>query len=86
MAKLADEAARAELAALVDGPWRLRWYWRSDLEAIQNASRAVGHPDGHPAAEHRHYQPTDTWLPHPYEAGVTGRVWRYLPTPGAGGQ
>lgn len=76
---LIEQAARAELAVLADGPWRLRWYWRADLERMQRASRTVGHPDGHPAAELRAYRPTGEYLPHPHEPGVTGRAWRYTP-------
>ena len=34
---LADEAAVRELAALVDGPQALRWFWREDLEQMQAA-------------------------------------------------
>lgn len=72
--------AGRELAALVDGPWSPRWYWRSDLEAMQHAGRR--HPDGHPAAELRRYAPTDRFCDHPGEPDVTGRVWRYrLPVP-----
>lgn len=76
---LAEQAAGRELAVLVDGPFRLRWYWRDELEQMQQASRRVGHPDGHPAARMRGYQPTEQHQTHPLESGVTGRVWRYRP-------
>ena len=33
-----------ELAALVDGPRKLRWFWREDLEGMQAAARRMGHP------------------------------------------
>lgn len=74
---LAEQAARRELAALVDGPWAPRWYWRDELEAMQAASRSVGHPDGHPAAQLRCYRPTDGFRPHPEDAAASGREWRY---------
>ncbi|WP_075334732.1 hypothetical protein [Pseudonocardia sp. Ae717_Ps2] len=45
-----------ELAVLIDGPWRGRWYWRADLDAMQAAAHR--YPHGHPAAELRTYQPT----------------------------
>ncbi|WP_224392794.1 hypothetical protein [Pseudonocardia sp. ICBG1293] len=66
-----------ELAVLVDGPWRGRWYWADQLAAMQHA--AARYPDGHPAAELRTYTPTETWTEHPVEPGVTGRVWRHHP-------
>jgi len=75
MPGLAEQATGRELAVLGDGPFRLRWYWRDDLEAMQRASRR--HPDGHPAARMRGYAPTERHQPHPLERGVTGRVWRY---------
>lgn len=81
---LAEQAAHAELAVLADGPWAPRWYWRSDLEEMQQASRRVGHPDGHPAAELRAYKPTDQYRPHPLDPAVSGRVWRYRPTTDGG--
>ncbi|WP_075554422.1 hypothetical protein [Pseudonocardia sp. Ae505_Ps2] len=66
-----------ELAVLVDGPWRGRWYWRADLDAMQTAAHR--YPHGHPAAELRTYVPTGTWTEHPTEPEVTGRVWRHHP-------
>ncbi|OLM27872.1 hypothetical protein Ae717Ps2_7090 [Pseudonocardia sp. Ae717_Ps2] len=66
-----------ELAVLLDGPWRGRWYWRADLDALQTA--AGRYPHGHPAAELRAYAPTGTWTEHPTEPEVTGRVWRHHP-------
>ncbi|OLL89401.1 hypothetical protein [Pseudonocardia sp. Ae331_Ps2] len=66
-----------ELAVLVDGPWRGRWYWRADLDAMQTTAHR--HPHGHPAAELRTYAPTGTWTEHPTEPKVTGRVWRHHP-------
>lgn len=35
---LTGSAAR-ERAVLVDGPWAPRWYWRDELEAMQQAGR-----------------------------------------------
>lgn len=66
-----------ELAALVDGPWAPRWYWRDELEAMQRASRRMGYPGNHPSAVLRCYQPTEEFRPHPTEPDVTGRAWRY---------
>ena len=73
-------AGGRELAVLVNGPWAPRWYWRTDLEAMQEASRRTGHPDGHPAAELRGYRPTDQWVGHPAEPEVSGRAWRFRST------
>ncbi|WP_226360912.1 hypothetical protein [Pseudonocardia sp. ICBG1142] len=77
----AQVAAGRELAVLVDGPWRGRWYWAADLTAMQTASDR--YPDSHPAAELRTYAPTETWTEHPTEPEVTGRVWRHHPHPSA---
>ncbi|WP_226358782.1 hypothetical protein [Pseudonocardia sp. ICBG601] len=45
MSRLAVQVADGrELAVLVDGPWRGRWYWADDLAAMQDASRR--YPDG----------------------------------------
>lgn len=77
-----DQAARGtgrELVVLGDGPWARRWYWRDDLEAMQAASRHVGHPDTHPAGELRRYLPTDTHQAHPHHQGQSGRVYTYGP-------
>lgn len=68
-------AAGRELAALVNGPFRLRWYWRDELEQMQSASRRYA--DAHPAARLRRYRPTDEQCPQPIEPDVTGRAWRY---------
>ena len=76
---LAQQAVDRELAALVDGPFRLRWYWRDELEAMQEASRRIGYPDDHPAARMRGYQPSDARIPHPQVEGVEGRAWHYRP-------
>jgi len=76
-AALAEQAADRELAALVDGPRRLRWFWRDDLERMQAAARRMGHPLDHPAATYRCYHPTEQWVQHPTEPGVQGRAWRY---------
>ncbi|WP_226363364.1 hypothetical protein [Pseudonocardia sp. ICBG1142] len=70
-----------ELAVLVDGPWRGRWYWADDLAAMQHASRR--YPDGHPAAELRTYRPSNEFVPHPGEPEVTGRLWHHHPYPTA---
>ncbi|WP_226358805.1 hypothetical protein, partial [Pseudonocardia sp. ICBG601] len=74
-------ADRRELAVLVDGPWRGRWYWADQLTDMQTASRR--YPDGHPAAELRTYAPSGEFAPHPAEPEVTGRVWRHHPHPSA---
>jgi len=39
---LAEQATVRELAALVDGPRKLRWFWREDLENMQAAARRMG--------------------------------------------
>ena len=39
---LAEQATVRELAALVDGPRTLRWFWREDLENMQAAARRMG--------------------------------------------
>jgi hypothetical protein len=74
---LAEQAADRELAALVDGPRKLRWFWRDDLEGMQTAARRMGHPLDHPAATYRSYHPTEQWVVHPTEPDVRGRAWRY---------
>ena len=74
---LAEQATVRELAALVDGPRTLRWFWREDLENIQAAARRMGYPLEHPAATYRCYYPTGEWVEHPTEPGVQGRAWRY---------
>lgn len=68
-----------ELAALVDGPWAPRWYWRDELEAMQAASRRAGHPEGHPSAALRAYRPTGERVPHPHHPDHDGRAWRHHP-------
>jgi hypothetical protein len=68
-----------ELAVLVDGPWKHHWYYRDELEAMQEGSRAMNYPDDHPAAQLRHYRPTHSWQPHPFEVGASAREWRYSP-------
>ena len=35
---LAEQATVRELAALVDGPRKLRWFWREDLEGPSAAA------------------------------------------------
>jgi hypothetical protein len=74
---LAEQAADRELAALVDGPRTLRWFWRDDLEGMQDAARRMGHPLDRPAAVYRLYRPTEEWVAHPIEPGVQGRAWRH---------
>ncbi len=76
-----------QLVVLADGPWARCWYWRDDLEAMQQASRNVGYSDTHPAAVLRPYQPTDQHQAHPHNEGRSGRVYRFGPAqevPGAG--
>jgi len=80
---LAGQAAVRELAALVDGPQALRWFWREDLEQMQAAARRMGHPLDRPAAVYRLYRPTEEWVEHPTEPGVHGRAWRYHQPPAA---
>ena len=72
-----------ELAALVDGPQALRWFWREDLEQMQAAAQRMGHRLEHPAAVYRLYQPTQEWIAHPTEPGVHGRAWRHHQPPAA---
>jgi len=80
---LAEQATVRELAALVDGPRTLRWFWRGELEGMQAAARRMGHPLDHPAATYRRYHPTNEWVEHPTEPGVRGRAWRYQEPPTA---
>jgi len=80
---LADEAAVRELAALVDGPQALRWFWREDLEQMQAAAQRMGHPLEHPAAVYRRYRPTGEWVEHPTEPSVHARAWRHHQPPAA---
>ena len=74
---LAGQAQVRELAALVDGPQALRWFWRDELEQMQAAAQRMGHPLDRPAAVYRLYQPTGEWITHPTEPGVHGRTWRH---------
>jgi len=80
-ATLAEQAAARELAALVDGPRKSRWFWREDLEQMQAAARRMGHPPDRPAAVYRLYRPTQEWIAHPTEPGVHGRAWRHQEPP-----
>jgi len=80
-ASMAEQAAVRELAALVDGPQALRWFWREDLEQMQAAAQRRGHPLDRPAAVYRLYQPTQEWIAHPTEPGAHGRAWRYQEPP-----
>ena len=82
-ASLAEQAAVRELAALVDGPHKSRWFWREDLEQMQAAAQRMGHPLEHPAAVYRCYRPTQEWTTHPTEPGVHGRAWRHHEPPTA---
>ena len=68
-----------ELVVVADGPWAQRWYWRDDLEAMQTASRHVGHLGTHPAGQLRRYRPTDDQQPHPHNTERSGRIYRYGP-------
>ena len=74
---LAEQATVRELATLVDGPRKLRWFWRDELEGMQAAARRMGHSLHHPAATYRCYHPTDEWVEHPTEPDVLGRAWHY---------
>jgi len=80
---LAEQAAVRELAALVDGPQALRWFWREDLEQMQAAAQRRGHPPTHPAAVYRRYRPTQEWIAHPTEPDVHARAWRHHQRPAA---
>ncbi len=82
-ASLAEQAAVRELAALVDGPQALRWFWRDDLEQMQAAAQRMGHRLDRPAAVYRLYRPTQEWVEHPTEPGVHGRAWRHHQPPAA---
>ena len=82
-ASLAEQAAVRELAALVDGPQALRWFWREDLEQMQAAAQRRGHPPTHPAAVYRRYRPTQEWIAHPTEPDVHARAWRHHQRPAA---
>jgi hypothetical protein len=82
------------MAVLAEGgPWiGGAWYWRTELEARQQAER--GHRarasapkvnrDGGPLPGVRHYVPTQQWRTHPrgsepYYEGAAARVWAYYP-------
>jgi len=80
---LAEQAAVRELAALVDGPQALRWFWRDELEQMQAAAQRMGHRLDRPAAVYRLYRPTGEWVEHPTEPGVHGRAWRHHHQPAA---
>jgi hypothetical protein len=80
---LAEQAAVRELAALVDGPQALRWFWRDELEQTQAAAQRMGHRLDRPAAVYRLYRPTQEWVEHPTEPGVHGRAWRHHHQPAA---
>lgn len=83
---------RGEVAALVDGPFAHRTYYRGELEAMQQASRARDYPDDHPSAVLRGYQvtagyepfagpdserPTRRWrYRHPAQTSTPGPTWR----------
>ena len=66
---------------LTVGPHAGRWYWRDELEAMQQSARRMGYPPAHPAATFTRYRPTDEWAEHPCEPGVQGRAWRYHQPP-----
>jgi len=70
---------RREVAVLADGPWAPRRYWRDDLEAMQQASRAMGYPDRHPSAVLRGYHPTNDHAHDDGPHGAPTRLWRYHP-------
>jgi len=80
-ATLVEQAQARELAVVVDGPHAGRWYWRDELEAMQQSARRMGYPPAHPAATFTRYRPTDEWAEHPCEPGVQGRAWRYHQPP-----
>ena len=75
---LAEQATVRELAALVDGPRTLRWFWRGELEGACRPPR--GGWDTRSSTRpptYRCYQPSTEWVEHPTEPGVQGRAWRY---------
>jgi len=75
---LAEQAAVRELAALVDGPRKLRWFRRGELEGACRPPR--GGWDTRSSTRpptYRCYQPSTEWVEHPTEPGVQGRAWRY---------
>ncbi|MGE4153291.1 MAG: hypothetical protein AB7G17_13675 [Phycisphaerales bacterium] len=76
---LADQqvGGERELAVLVDGAWAHRWYWRDELEAMQQASWRMGYPDDHRSAVLRCSRPAGESRPHPTEPDVSGQAWRY---------
>ena len=76
-ASLVEQTAVRELAVLVDGPRKSRWFWRADLEQMQAAAQRMGYPLDRPAAVYRLYRPTQEWIAHPTESGVHGRAGRY---------
>lgn len=77
---------RGELAVLDDkGPWLPgAWYWRTDLEAQQDACRKVSEGYGSALNPVCGYRPTERWVKHPVEVEigttipVQGRVWVHI--------
>lgn len=63
------------MAVLADGPWARHTYWRSDLEAMQEASRSMGYADEHPSAVLRRYHPTEDYQS--ADDGDGTRLWRF---------
>ena len=63
-----------ELAVVVDGPHVDHWYWRDELEAMQQSAERTGYPPEHPAATFTHYWPADEWIERSASPAVYGRA------------
>jgi hypothetical protein len=70
--------AGAELVVLIDGPWAGRWYWATDLAAVQHAARR--YPPRYPAGQLQSYQRGGDRAPHPSDPDLTGVIYRYHPS------
>lgn len=74
-----DELGR-ELAALAGGPLDGRWYFRDELERMQErasqwaAIRASRCPDEYRESV-QDYAPSERWAPNPNQRYGQGRVW-----------
>lgn len=66
-----------ELAVLVDGPWAAHTYWRHNLVAMQEASRALRVADHHPSAVLRNYHGGEELPERPEFPGCFVRAWHF---------
>ncbi|MDQ3224821.1 MAG: hypothetical protein M3Q75_15310 [Gemmatimonadota bacterium] len=59
---LAEQAAVRELAALVDGPRKLRWFWRDELEGLVRVLRRIDAGDQSGVSAVQSAPPSLRWL------------------------